>query len=240
MDKNTIIGLVIIFLILIGFSYLNRPSEEQRREMMRRDSIARVEQQQRALEAQRLQEERENTEHSATGTSTRSTVFAQDSLAEQMFTLENDKIKLNISTRGGRITTVNLKEYCTHDSLPLLLWQEQSSSFGMNFYARNQEINTERFLFVPSTMETALYAKDNAQTLAMRHTLSHSCPFPSTAPSIAPQGNACQTNGARRPANVDNLSIRPAPHRDPRHGVSRREIRRIPENDPAYRLKIPI
>ena len=77
MDKNTIIGLVIIFLILIGFSYLNRPSEEQRREMMRRDSIARVEQQQRALEAQRLQEERENTEHSATGTSTRSTVFAR-------------------------------------------------------------------------------------------------------------------------------------------------------------------
>ena len=168
MDKNTIIGLVIIFLILIGFSYLNRPSEEQRREMMRRDSIARVEQQQQALEAQRLQEERENTEHSATGTSTRSTVFAQDSLAEQVFTLENDKIKLNISTRGGRITTVDLKEYCTHDSLPLLLWQEQTSSFGMTFYARNQEINTERFLFVPSTMETALYAKDNAQTLAMR------------------------------------------------------------------------
>ena len=128
MDKNTIIGLVIIFLILIGFSYLNRPSEEQRREMMRRDSIARVEQQQRALEAQRLQEERENTEHSATGTSTRSTVFAQDSLAEQVFTLENDKIKLNISTRGGRITTVDLKEYCTHDSLPLLLWQEQTAT----------------------------------------------------------------------------------------------------------------
>ena len=43
MDKNTIAGLVIIFLILIGFSYLTRPSKEQVAEMQRKqDSIARV------------------------------------------------------------------------------------------------------------------------------------------------------------------------------------------------------
>ena len=42
MDKNTIAGLVIIFLILIGFSYLTRPSKEQVAEMQRKqDSIAR-------------------------------------------------------------------------------------------------------------------------------------------------------------------------------------------------------
>ena len=43
MDKNTIAGLVTIFLILIGFSYLTRPSKEQVAEMQRKqDSIARV------------------------------------------------------------------------------------------------------------------------------------------------------------------------------------------------------
>ena len=43
MDKNTIAGLVIIFLILIGFSYLTRPSKEQVAEMQRKqDSIPRV------------------------------------------------------------------------------------------------------------------------------------------------------------------------------------------------------
>ena len=43
----------------------------------------------------------------------------------------------------------------------------------------------------------------------------------------------------RRPAapNVENLSIRHAPYLPSRHGVSRWEVRRIPENDPAYRLK---
>ena len=41
MDKNTIAGLVIIFLILIGFSYFTRPSKEQVAEMQRKqDSIA--------------------------------------------------------------------------------------------------------------------------------------------------------------------------------------------------------
>ena len=43
MDKNTIAGLVIIFLILIGFSYFTRPSKEQVAEMQRKqDSIARA------------------------------------------------------------------------------------------------------------------------------------------------------------------------------------------------------
>ena len=168
MDKNTIIGLIIIFLILIGFSYFNRPSEEQRREMMRQDSIARVEQQKRELAAQKLRQETQEAEQAVAEAQRKSAVFAQDSITEQIYTLENDKIKLNISTRGGRITLVNLKEYCTHDSLPLILWKEDASTLGMNFYARNQEINTEKFLFVPSTTETALYAKNETQTLSMR------------------------------------------------------------------------
>ena len=57
MDKNTITGLVIIFLILIGFSYFNRPNKEQVREMRRQqDSIARVEQRKMELAAQQQQE----------------------------------------------------------------------------------------------------------------------------------------------------------------------------------------
>ncbi len=40
MDRNTIIGLVTIFVILIGFSYINRPSQEQLEATQRRsDSI---------------------------------------------------------------------------------------------------------------------------------------------------------------------------------------------------------
>lgn len=168
MDKNTVIGLVIIFLILIGFSYLNRPSEEQVREIQRQDSIARVEKQKMEIAAVQRQLEMEAAANGNAAGIKRDSVFMQDSLAEQLYTLENDKIKLNISTRGGRITIVDLKEYRTHDSLPLVLWKEKESVLGMNFYAQNKEINTENFLFVPSTTTTTLYAKEQAQTLTMR------------------------------------------------------------------------
>ena len=86
----------------------------------------------------------------------------------KIITLENDKIKLHISTLGGRIVYVDLKEYRTHDSLPLVLWKNGETAFGMNFYARNQEINTEKFFFTPSTTETTLYAQGNEQVLSMR------------------------------------------------------------------------
>lgn len=171
MDKNTITGLVVIFLILIGFSYFTRPDAEQVREMQRQDSIAKVEQRKMELAARQQQEDLKLSEEEAAGKGIsvkKDSVFSQDSLADQTYTLENDKIKLHISTRGGRITFVDLKEYRTHDSLPLILWRSGETTFGMNFYARNQQINTEKFLFKPSTTETTLYAKDNEQVLSMR------------------------------------------------------------------------
>lgn len=52
MDKNTITGLVLIGILLVGFSYLSRPSEEQIAAQKRYyDSIAVVQQQEEALKA---------------------------------------------------------------------------------------------------------------------------------------------------------------------------------------------
>lgn len=165
MDKNTITGLVIIFLILIGFSYFTRPSEEQVRAMQRQqDSIARVERERMELAARQQQE----SANAATVAVQKDTIFSQDSLENKTIVLENDKVRLHIATQGGRISFVELKEYRTHDSLPLILWRSDESRLGLNFYARNQQINTEKFLFIPSTTETNLYAKDKEQVLSMR------------------------------------------------------------------------
>lgn len=164
MDKNTITGLVIIFLILIGFSYFTRPNEEQVRKMQhQQDSIAQVERRRMELTAQQQKQE-----VAASASISKDSVFIQDSLEDRTITLENDKIKLHITTRGGRISFVELKEYRTHDSLPLILWRTDESKLGLNFYARNQQINTEKFLFIPGTTETTLYAKDKEQVLSMR------------------------------------------------------------------------
>lgn len=166
MDKNTIIGLVIIFLILIGFSYWSRPSEEQLQEIHQRDSIARVEAARMATLAQQQQTDATLAQTDVNIAS--DTTFVQDSIENRLITLENDKIKLQISTEGGRICLVDLKEYRTFDSLPLNLWTKDQTSFGLNFYANNQLVNTEKMLFQPGTGETELYAKDGEQILSLK------------------------------------------------------------------------
>lgn len=169
MDKNTIIGLVIIFLILIGFSYFTRPSEEQLNEIQRQDSIVKVETRRMELAAE---QQRKNFElaqqNDSTAVVSRDSVFTQDSLTDRLITLENEKIKLQISTKGGRIVFVDLKEYRTHDSLPLVLWKNNETTFGLNFYAKNKQINTEEYLFAPSTTETVLSADGKEQVLSMK------------------------------------------------------------------------
>lgn len=167
MDRNTITGLVVIALMIIGYSYFMSPSKEELREMHRRDSIARVD----AQRAAALEKERQADFASQQEAATQATesVFKQDSLAiEEQFTLENDKIKLHISTKGGRIDYVDLKGYRTHDSLPLVLWKENKSAMGMNFYAKNRQINTEDLIFVPSTRQKNLVATNSEQVLTMR------------------------------------------------------------------------
>lgn len=169
MDKNTIIGLVLIFLILIGFSYFTRPSEEQVREMQRQDSIAKVETRRAEIAAAQKQQQASVTPQSTTTPAgSNDSAFFQTNSENKIITLENDKVKLHISTQGGRIIYVDLKEYRTHDSLPLVLWKNNETTLGLNFYALNQEINTEKFFFTPSTTEATLYAKDKEQILSMR------------------------------------------------------------------------
>ena len=52
MDKNTITGLVLIAILLVGFSFLSRPSKEQLEAQQRYyDSIALVQQREEALKA---------------------------------------------------------------------------------------------------------------------------------------------------------------------------------------------
>ena len=169
MDRNTITGLVVIALILIGYSYFMSPSKEEMKAMHVRDSIARVEAQRAAaLEKERQADFAQQQQNADAQQAPTALVFKQDSLPVEEYTLENDKLKLHINTKGGRIDYVDLKGYRTHDSLPLILWKENKSSFGLNFYAQNKQINTEDLIFVPSTNQKKLIAENSAQTLTMR------------------------------------------------------------------------
>lgn len=160
MDRKSIIGILLIFVILIGWQYLMKPSEEEiAAQQQRRDSIAQVEAQ-RAAEQQRLLEEQEALKSSVVTGDTASLkqvkqaradefgVFGNVSMGEEVFsTLENDRIKITFSNKGGRIYSVQLKDYQTYDSLPLMLFDGEKTLFGLNFFAQNRSIQTDQLYF---------------------------------------------------------------------------------------------
>jgi YidC/Oxa1 family membrane protein insertase len=172
MDRNTVIGMVLIFAILIGFSYLNKPSQEEiEAARQRQDSIARVEAQllQQEAEAQlklksaqqqdTLQTELSDSAVTLKDNQDRLGVFAQAATGEEkVITLENNLMKIQVSTKGGKILSVELKDYKTYDSLPLILFEGPDNSFGLNFFAQNRSIRTDDLYFIPSTQKTKLVA----------------------------------------------------------------------------------
>lgn len=71
---------------------------------------------------------------------------------KRSYTLENEKIKVTLSNKGGRVATVQLKEFQTYDSLPLYLFHEDSSRFNIELTANDgfggtKVINTENLFF---------------------------------------------------------------------------------------------
>lgn len=144
------------------------PSKEEIAERARRDSTARAESQ--AAEKERLERQKAidaNYQQELERTArTPSALFNQDSLVAGDFVLENEKIRLTLNGRGGRITSVQLKEYRTHDSLPLMLWKERTSQMGLQFYARGMQVNTEDLIFSPVSQRTKLTSDE--QTLTLR------------------------------------------------------------------------
>lgn len=166
MDKKSIIGIVLIFAILVVFSLLNQPSKEEiEAAKQRRDSIARVEAQ-NTLENQKIEEkkseaEAENKLNPLITDSVSSDqelqrridefgVFGNAAIGEQeLYILENNLVKITFSNKGGKIQSVELKNYQTHDSLPLMLFEGDNSKFGLNFFAQNRSIQTENLYFKP-------------------------------------------------------------------------------------------
>ena len=161
MDKKSIIGILLIFLILVVFSIINKPSKEQIEAIKhRQDSIARVEAEKAAALMQQEQAEKTAQEIAAATPDTlnpdlqlqeKTDQFGAFGVAavgsEEFYTLENNLMKITFSNKGGRVYSVQLKNYQTHDSLPLLLFDGPDNRFGLNFFAQNRSIETDNFFF---------------------------------------------------------------------------------------------
>ena len=82
-------------------------------------------------------------------------IFAASAKGDNGFiTLENNKVELKISLKGGRVYSARLKDYRTYDSLPLILFSGDSTVFGFNFFtADNKAVQTNNLYFKPVSDE---------------------------------------------------------------------------------------
>ena len=144
MDRNSILGLIIIAGILGFFVIYNQPSEEEvARQQKLKDSLEIVQKEADAKEAiaelQRNQtaallpaDTLRNDSTKAEAISKEFGQFSNAALGTTSFlTVETDLLKLKFSNKGGKLYSVELKEYKTYDSLPLLLFNGDSTEFGI-------------------------------------------------------------------------------------------------------------
>ena len=149
MDKNTWIGFLLIAAIIVGFTMLNRPSKEELAERQRvQDSISAA--RQAMVEAQRIAD-------SITLSMDTAKTAAQEKVEEskpeeQWTTLQNDHLRLTISSYGGAIQRAELLDYhAAGDTVnPLCLFRADESSFGFTLITINNRIlHTSNLIFTP-------------------------------------------------------------------------------------------
>ena len=129
-DKNTATGIFLISIILLIFNIFFAPEIPQEN-----------------INSNVTPEQIENTSEN-TPLEIDNVIFKQKKNTEtQIKFLENEKIKISISSLGGKINSVILKEFTTHDSLPLDLFVADSSKFNLQFFS-NEIVNTSELNFI--------------------------------------------------------------------------------------------
>ncbi|MDH6533390.1 membrane protein insertase YidC [Parabacteroides sp. 52] len=160
MDKNTIIGFLLIGVVLFAFTWLNKPSPEQIEAQRRyQDSIAQVEYAQQ-IEIQKQENGVIQGEELAAGLSdsilqarleNNYGVFANAMHGTDGYVvLENELLEIHLSHKGGRVVWARLKEYDTYEGKPLVLFDEKESVFDFTLVtATNRVVNTRDLYFTP-------------------------------------------------------------------------------------------
>ena len=165
MNKNNIIGFVLIGVIMFGFTwYQSRQNEKQMEAQAQLDAIAFVEQM--AEMAMDSVKRAEGIVAESSEVQVKTLKMYNDSalnearFAEaQVYKLSNDKMEVEFTTRGAQPYSVMIKDYMTYDSTALYLIKPEKSQYGITVFS-GENINTKDFVF-----EVAEY---NDSTIVMR------------------------------------------------------------------------
>lgn len=151
MDKNTITGLVLMGLLLIGFSWWSQPSSEQKAEMMRQDSIAAV-MKQKAETNKKNAELKHLAELKAKQEADTTALFHEALQGEaQDIVLQNEKLQLTLNTKGGTVAKAVIKGFKDREgNKDVTLLDEKVHQLNFTLSTKDANIATQDLFFQPS------------------------------------------------------------------------------------------
>ena len=149
MDKNSVIGFILIALIFIGFTFFQSDRARKAAELQaQQDSIALAQ-----MPPQRMTSEAVLESAAPEGESGASVAIYKDSLLENaskaqesIVTLENDVLEMKLSTRGAKPYSVRLKKFRNYDSTDLYMFRPGDAEYSISLYT-GEYIQTKDFNF---------------------------------------------------------------------------------------------
>jgi YidC/Oxa1 family membrane protein insertase len=153
MNKDTIIGFVLIAMVLIGFSWYNQPSAEEIEAARKQDSIAAAIKD-NAAKQQKLNEAARKAQADAAAKADSSALFfAALSGNSQPVVLKNDKVELTFNTKGGTISKAIIKGFEDRDNKrDVTLFDEKTQQMNFMLAGKNENIITKDLFFTPSNV----------------------------------------------------------------------------------------
>ena len=184
MNKNNIIGFLLIAVVLIGFSWYNQPSAEEQRTAFVQDSIAKakhaeMEKASKAAAAKRQANAKAKVEAD-------STALFYSALKGQAkkIVLRNEKVELTLNTKGATVEKAVIKGYVGHnlkvkdgsaDAKDVTLFDGNDQSLKFMLEAKETNIITSDLYFTPSNVTdksvTMTAVAGEGKTLTMTYTL---------------------------------------------------------------------
>ena len=149
MNKSNTIGIVLIGVIMFGFTwYQSKQYSKQMEYQAQLDSIARVEQMAAmAMDSIRREEGAQTDVKVMAMPVYKDSLLTEARLSEgSIHTLANDKVKIDFTTRGAQPYSVKVLDYMTFDSTDLYLIKPESSQYGVTVFA-GENVNTKDFTF---------------------------------------------------------------------------------------------
>ena len=180
MDKNTIIGLVLIGLILSVFTIYNQPTEE---EIKKQQQELALKEKKESDKKAKKKVDLKNPEKAEQQSNPTSVSAVKEGGEGSLVFLENDKLKIYFSTKGGQISAVYLKEYKTYEDYknkkenPMRLFAEGDAINQLIIPLKDKTIRTSNYVFnVSKRLNNSIeFSADlgDGKTVTQRYELSN-------------------------------------------------------------------